>query len=444
MKTTPTLFIGSILAWLLFGLAPAMVRGDGPVQTQAGPGLSGCPMFPADNIWNTPVDTLPVDPNSAAYIANIGANTPLHADFGAGDWPPGSGAPVGIPYVVVPFTQTEVAITSFTYAAESDPGPYPIPPNAPIEGGPAGSGDRHVLVVRQGECKLYEIFNAFPNGDTTWRGDSGAVFDLTAHTLRPNTWTSADAAGLPILPGLARYEEVAAGEIRHALRFTVAQTRRAYVWPARHFAASSTDPNRPPMGQRFRLKASFVIDNSFSPQGQVILRALQKYGLILADNGSNWYISGAPHNNWDNDALHDDLGRVRGSDFEAVDVSSLIVNNNSGQAQLLTASPPVQAIPVGGVAHYTIALMANDNLSPALNLAAGNPSPSLTLDLSANSLAPAGQVTLAITDTHPAGSLPAGIVYTIALTATGGGVTQTTTVNLLVGGRWVYLPLLLK
>src|SRR5512137_216035 len=257
----------------------------------APPTLGGCPVLPADNIWNVPVDNLPIDPDSAAYVNTIGAARHVHADFGSGLW---DGGPIGIPFVVVPGSQPLVSINYQAYGDESDPGPYPVPATAPIEGGPNSDGDRHVLVMRQGECKLYELYRAFPNGDGSWNADSGAVYTLTVNgPLRPDGWTSADAAGLPILPGLARYDEVAAGEINHAIRFTVPQTRRAYVWPARHFASSLTGSQYPPMGQRFRLKASFVIDNSFSPPARVILRALQKYGMILADNGSAWYISGA-------------------------------------------------------------------------------------------------------------------------------------------------------
>lgn len=306
--------VTAILVMLLCAVSCQTALAQGPI-------IDGCPILPANNIWNTPIDTLAVDPNSNAYVTTIGAATHPHADFGSGLW---NGAPIGIPFVVVPASQPMVTINISPYGSESDPGPYPFPPDAPIEGGPSSTGDRHVLVLRQGECKLYELYRAFPNGDDSWNGESGAVYDLNSNALRPAGWTSADAAGLPILPGLARYEETAAGEINHALRFTVPQTRRAYVWPARHFASSSTDPNRPPMGQRFRLKTSFVIDNSFSQQGKVILTALKKYGMILADNGSAWYISGAPNAGWDNDALADDFARVSGSDFEAVDVSSLM------------------------------------------------------------------------------------------------------------------------
>jgi hypothetical protein len=296
----------------------------------APPQVAGCAVFPADSIWNARVDDLPLDPNSAAYVATIGAGAYLHADFGSGEWPPGSGSPIGIPYADVPSTQRKVAIT-FDYADESDPGPYPIPPDAPIEGGPDSDGDRHVLVLERGSCTLYELFYAFPQPDGSWHAGSGAIFDLDSHDLRPETWTSADAAGLPILPGLVRYDEVAAGEIRHAIRFTAPQTRRAYVWPARHYASSLAGAQYPPMGQRFRLRASFDA-SGFSPEVQVVLRALKTYGMILADNGAAWFISGAPDERWDNDALHD-LHQVHGSDFEAVDVSSLMVDFDSGQVK---------------------------------------------------------------------------------------------------------------
>ena len=294
------------------------------------PQVAGCAVFPADNVWNTPVDTLPVDSNSAVYIATIGASAPVHADFGSGEWPPGSGSPIGIPYVDVGGSQPGVTVT-FDYADESDPGPYPIPPDAPIEGGPDSNGDRHVLVVDRDNCVLYELYAAYPQPDGSWQAGSGAIFDLASNALRPDGWTSADAAGLPILPGLVRYDEVAAGEIRHALRFTAPQTRRAHGWPARHDASSLTGGQYPPLGQRFRLRADLDI-SGYSPQVQVILRALKKYGMFLADNGASWYISGAPDERWDNDILHE-LAQVHGSDFEAVDESSLLVDPDSGQAQ---------------------------------------------------------------------------------------------------------------
>ncbi len=297
-----------------------------PAASATAPQVSGCDLFPADNIWNRPVDGLPVHDNSAAYVNTIGAAAHVHADFGAGLW---EGGPIGIPYVDVPGTQPPVDV-AFDYAGESDPGPYPIPPDAPIEGGPASDGDRHVLVVERDGCILYELFYAWPQPDGSWEAGSGAVFDLGSHALRPAGWTSADAAGLPILPGLVRYEEVAAGEIRHALRFTAPQTQDGYVWPARHEASNLQGDQYPPMGQRFRLRTDFDL-STFSPEVQVILQALKTYGMMLADNGSAWYISGAPDERWDNDALHE-LHQVHGADFEAVDVSALMVGPDSGQA----------------------------------------------------------------------------------------------------------------
>lgn len=315
------------LSKLLLLIALAIIPLRLPIHAQGTPPeVAGCDIFPADNIWNTRVDTLPVHPDSDTFVATIGAAQTVHPDFGAGLW---EGGPIGIPFVDVPGEQSKVAV-SFKYASESDPGPYPIPVDAPIEGGSAGDGDRHVLVLDRDGCLLYELYHAFPQTDGSWRADSGAIFDLNSHDLRPAGWTSADAAGLPILPGLVRYDEVAAGEIRHALRFTVPQTRRAYVWPARHFASELTGAHYPPMGQRFRLKADFDI-SGYAPEVQVILTALKRYGMILADNGSPWYISGAPDERWNNTILRQ-LKELRGSDFEAVDVSLLMLDEDSGQA----------------------------------------------------------------------------------------------------------------
>ena len=299
----------------------------GSAGAQSGPTVEGCLILPADNIWNTLVNSLPVDPNSSAYITTIGPARGIHPDFGSGTY---DGGPIGIPYTVVDGTQPKVNVT-FDYEDESDAGPYPVPPDAEIEGGSQSSGDRHVLVLDRGNCVLYELFAAYPQQNGTWQAGSGAIFNLNSNSLRPAGWTSADAAGLPILPGLVRYDEVAAGEIRHALRFTAPQTRNQYVWPARHLASNLSGASYPPMGQRFRLKASFNI-TTFSPEVQVILRALKTYGMILADNGSAWYISGAPDPRWDNDTLVSELSQVKGSDFEAVDVSSLMVSADSGQA----------------------------------------------------------------------------------------------------------------
>jgi len=312
-------------------LLAACASAEGPVQVD-GPTLAGCPIFPSDHAWNVRVDALPVDPASDAYVAAIGADAVVHPDFGSGLW---EGRAIGIPFDLVGPGQAAVPV-SFLYAAESDPGPYPIPPDAFVEGAPAAGlpgpagGDRHVLVLQTGSCTLVELFDAERQSDGSWTAGSGAVFDLRGYALRPDGWTSADAAGLPILPGLVRYEEVAAGEIRHALRFTAPRTRRAYVWPARHFASSLTDPALPPMGQRFRLRADADL-SGFSAEALVIARALQTYGMILADNGSAWFVSGAPDERWDNGALRD-LRRLRGSDFEAVDASGLIVDPDSGRA----------------------------------------------------------------------------------------------------------------
>jgi hypothetical protein len=284
-------------------------------------------MYPANNIWNRNISALPTHALSNNYIASMGLNTGLHADFGSGEW---NGGPIGIPFVVLPTAQPRVPVT-FDYADESDPGPYPVPTNAPIEGGPNSSGDRHVIVVQAGACTLYEMFSSYPNRDGSWGAGSGARWSLTSNALRPAGWTSADAAGLPILPGLANYDEVASGVIRHALRFTAQRTQRAYLWPARHFASSLTDPNLPPMGLRVRLKASVNI-STYPAQLRVILQALKDYGMFVADNGSNWYISGAPDERWDNDILHM-ISNIHGSYFEAVDESSLMVDPNSGQSR---------------------------------------------------------------------------------------------------------------
>ena len=301
--------------YLLYVLSTAAV---------AGPQVGSCPVLPADNAWNARVDALPRHPNSDAYISTIGATRGIHPDFGTVY----EGAPIGIPYVTVPGTQPRVPV-SFDYEDESDPGPYPIPPDAPIEGGASSDGDRHVLVVDRDNCVLYELFYAYRQANGSWTAGSGAVYDLRSNALRPAGWTSADAAGLPIFPGLVRYDEVAAGEVAHALRFTAQQTQDTYLWPARHEASSLTGAQYPPMGLRVRLKASFDI-STFSPQVQVILTALKRYGMILADNGSSWFVSGVPDSRWNDDVLVGELGRVKGSDFEAVDMDSLRVAPDSG------------------------------------------------------------------------------------------------------------------
>ncbi|MBN2326349.1 MAG: hypothetical protein JXR73_04280 [Candidatus Omnitrophica bacterium] len=309
----------------------------GSSQTVLSQELEGCPIFPANNVWNTRIDHLPVDPRSSDYVNSIGSDIGLHPDFGSGLW---RGAPNGIPYTIVS-DPIEFVSVSFDYSDESDMGPYPIPPDAAIEGGPDSTGDRHIIIVDKNTCMLYELFAAYQNPDGSWRAGSGAIFDLRSNSLRPEGWTSADAAGLPILPGLARFEEAASGEIRHALRFTCEQTRQAYVWPARHYASRSSDPTLPPMGQRFRLKSSFDT-SGFSSQSKVILNALKEYGMILADNGGNWFISGCPDSGWDNDRLVNELRTVKGSDFEAVDISSLIKNPDSAEIYPFTANTAVE------------------------------------------------------------------------------------------------------
>jgi len=294
---------------MLFGRAPAHAPALIVLFALAGGAeaaeVGGCAVFPEDNAWNVPVDTLPVHERSADYVASIGAEDGLKADFGAGLY---EGSPVGIPYVVVPADQARVEIRF-------------------AEGGAEGTGDRHVIVVQEGDCALYELYKAVPNADGSWNALSAARYDLVENLLRPSGWTSADAAGLPILPGLARAEEVKAGAIRHALRFTAPRTGQAFVWPARHHASQSDDPALPPLGQRFRLKADFDI-SGFSPENQVILKALQTYGMILADNGSPWFVSGAPDEQWNNDDLAA-LREVKGSDFEAVDTSSMVSDLDS-------------------------------------------------------------------------------------------------------------------
>ncbi|MGV3719333.1 MAG: hypothetical protein ACO1SX_00365 [Actinomycetota bacterium] len=284
---------------------------DGKPALGVNASLHGRRPFPDDNPWNRRIDAEPVDPNSETLINSIGREKPLRADFGA-NW---KGAPFGIPYVVAAGDTPKVPI-NFQYADESDPGPYPIPPNAPIEGGPGSQGDRHILVVDRDHWRLYELFSAFP-ASRGYRAGSGAIFDLSSNKQRPAGWTSADAAGLPIFPGLVRYDEAAEQkEIRHALRFTVSRTRRAYVAPASHFASRSDDPALPPMGMRVRLRKSFDT-SAFPPRARVILTALQRYGMFLADNGSDWYLSGAPHARWNDDELQT-LKRVRGADLEVV------------------------------------------------------------------------------------------------------------------------------
>jgi len=312
------------------------------------PTVGGCQVFPLNNYWNTPVDALPVHASSSAWVGTIGNAAHLHADWGnvlSDNY--------GIPFVTVPGTQPLVPIAgdpdpNLDYSGESDPGPYPIPPNAPIEGGAASTGDRHVLTIDTTNCVLYELYYAHPvGGGTSWTASSFARFPLNSNALRTAGFTSADAAGLPIFPGLVRWEEAAAGEIAHAIRFTAvniwgkdaATGQQKYLWPARHASGSNTTSTRPPMGARFRLKASFDI-SSYLPATQVILRAFKKYGLVLADGGSNWFFQGVSDTNWP-DAVFTQLGGIAGSNFEAVDTALLQVDSNSAQAlQGVDGNPP--------------------------------------------------------------------------------------------------------
>jgi hypothetical protein len=292
-----------------------------------GAALNGFLPFPASNPWNTNIANATVDPNSSALINFIGGTVGLHADFGSGEY---NGQSIGIPYVVVGSGQSLVGINFTAYGDESDPGPMPVPADAPIEGYPApGTGDRHVLVVDNSNCWLYEMDNSYAQTDGSWNADSAAVWDLQNNEQRPWTWTSADAAGLPIFAGLARYDEVANGAINHALRFTLQSSRAAFVPPASHYAPNSTNANAAPMGMRLRLKASFDI-SGYSATNQVLLTAMKQYGLIMADNGSSMFISGTPDDRWDNDDLHN-LGNVTASDFDVVLMNPIYTSTNYPQ-----------------------------------------------------------------------------------------------------------------
>ncbi|ROL62471.1 T9SS C-terminal target domain-containing protein [Bacteroidetes/Chlorobi group bacterium ChocPot_Mid] len=318
------------------------------------PTIKNCFVFPKNNIWNTPIAQLPVHPKSSDYIKTIGAGLSLRNDFGSGLW---NGAPIGIPYVLVGSYQQKITV-NFQYSDESDKSGYPIPDNPPIEGGNESTGDRHILIIDTNNCKLYELYSAYQNNDKSWRAGSGAIYDLNSNKLRPEGWTSADAAGLPIFPGLVKFDEVQSGEINHMIRFTVPKTQRKYLWPARHYASSITDENYPPMGIVMRLKSSFNTDK-LSPQAKVIANALKKYGMILADNGSAWFMSGVPDNRWDMDDLYT-LRQIKGSDFEAVDISSLMVDINSAEARNTSNSVPVTSITLN---KDTVNLLVGDTTS---------------------------------------------------------------------------------
>ena len=340
MKTSLQLCSKLIVMGIALAATVALAQTAGSL-----PSLAGCAIFPADNIWNTRIDTLPVDPQSDAYIQSEGSASPLHPDFGTVY----NGEPNGQPFVVVPANQPMVPVVFTAYGSESDPGPYPIPPDAPVQGGTNGTGDRHLIVLQSGTCQLYEMFLAYEQSDGSWQAASGAMFDLTNDgPLRPAGWTSADAAGLPTLPALVRYDEVqqalaSDGVLHHALRFDLPNTRAQYVWPARHFASSSTSPAFPPMGQRFRLKASVNVDvypgtnTPVSPTNKVILKTLQQYGMFVADNGASFFVSGAPDPRWNDSDLHSLLNYLA-SDFEAVDESSLQADPNSGAVRAATTA----------------------------------------------------------------------------------------------------------
>jgi hypothetical protein len=344
----------------------SVTAGEGYAQQTIG----GCTVLPANNIWNTPVDTLPVLSNSTAMVTTIGASRGFHADFGAGVW---DGGPVGIPFITVSGTQPKYPAT-FTYADESDPGPYAVPLNAPIEGGSNATGDRHAIAVDTTNCLAYELYNSFPQS-ASWMADAGAIFDLRSNALRPSSWTSADAAGLPILPGLITYDEVLSGEIKHAIRFTAPQSRREFVWPARHYASSLTGTQYPRMGERFRLKASFDI-STYPADVQVILRAMKKYGIMLADNGSAWYVSGKPDSRWNNDNLHT-MGQLLGANFEAVDATVLRVDPDSGATTTQAAisvgvSPSSAAVRAGRAKTFAATVTgAPNNVAWSVNGIAG-------------------------------------------------------------------------
>jgi hypothetical protein len=306
-----------------------------------GASLNGFLPFPADNAWNQDISAAAVDPNSAAIINFIGPSIGLHPDFGSGEY---NGSDIGIPYVVVGSGQSPVNIDFTAYGSESDPGPMPVPADAPIEGDPnPGNGDRHVLVLDNANCWLYELYSSYPNADGSWNAGSAAVWDLLNDEQRPWTWTSADAAGLSIFAGLARYDEAASGQIRHALRFTLSQSQAAFVPPASHWAANSTNSLAAPMGMRLRLKASYDI-SGFSQTNQVILTALKTYGMIMADNGSSMYISGAPDSRWNNDDLHN-LGQVTTSDFDVVQMNPIYTASNVPQG----AAPVISSFTASSV-----------------------------------------------------------------------------------------------
>jgi hypothetical protein len=368
-----------------------------------GGSLNGFLPFPADNLWNQNIASAPVDPNSAAIINYIGTTDPVHPDFGSGEY---NGSSIGIPYIVVDSSQAPVVINFTAYGDESDPGPMPVPASAPIEGYPnPGSGDRHVLVLDNSDCWLYELYSSYPQTDGSWNAASAAVWDLLADEQRPLTWTSADAAGLSIFAGLARYDEAASGAIKHALRFTLQNSRAAFVPPASHWAATTTNASAAPMGMRLRLKASFDI-SSFSATNQVILTALQQYGMIMADNGSNMYISGAPDDRWDNDDLHN-LDQVTAADFEVVQMNPIYTQSNlpSGAVPAIasfTASPATVSAGTNVTLSWNVTGASYYDVTPQVGAIRGNSvvvTPSQTTTYTLNATNEFGRSTSTVTVT---------------------------------------------
>ncbi len=399
--------------------------------------IGGCPVLPADNIWNTPIDTLPVLSNSTAMINTMGSSRGLFADFGSGTW---EGGPIGIPFITVRGTQTKFPAT-FLYSSESDRGPYPVPLNAPIEGGSGGTGDRHSIAIDTDNCILYELYRAFPQS-SSWTADSGAIFDLRSNALRPLGWTSADAAGLPIVPGLVTYDEILTGEITHAIRFTVPQSRREYVWPARHYASSLTGTQYPRMGERFRLKASFDI-SGYPTDVQIILRAMKKYGIILADNGSAWYVSGSPDSRWNNDNLRA-LRQVTGENFEAIDATGLLIDPNSGAARqsgvAVSVSPTTASVRVSQGQNFTATVTgASGGVTWRVNDIPGGNAVVGVIDTTGRYMAPSvvpapSVVTVSATSTaSPTRSGSASVTILAAATAPAASITSVTPSSFQVG-----------
>jgi len=368
--------------------------------------LNGFVPFPAENLWNTDISNSPVDPDSSNYINFIGPATTLHPDFGSGTW---AGQSMGIPYQVEASTQAMVNVKLGLYGDESDPGPMPIPSSALIEGYPKpGDGDRHVLVLERGGCWLFELYNASLSDKGVWSANSTAIWDMTMDEQRPYTWTSADAAGLPIFAGLARYDEVAAGAIHHALRFTVPTTQQAFVLPATHWASSNTNPNAPPMGLRLRLKASFDI-SSYPTEEQVILTCLKTYGLILADNGSAIYITGAPDSHWNNTDLHL-LTQVTAADFDVVETGTVYTPDNvpggaSPKISSFTASPSSAAKGQMVTLRWTTSSQIYNIVSPLVGPVRGSsiiiPAPSSTTTYTLYSTNQYGRTTKTVKLTVP-------------------------------------------